>query len=145
MCSSDLGKLLLEVYEKTTEHALVEPTFVMDYPREVSPLARVHRDDPELTERFEFIVGGREIANAFSELNDPVDQRSRFEAQARLKQLGDDEANDVDEDYLRALEYGLPPCGGLGIGIDRVVMLVAGVPSIREVVLFPHLRPESAD
>ena len=139
------GKLLLEVYEKTTEHALVEPTFVMDYPREVSPLARVHRDDPELTERFEFIVGGREIANAFSELNDPVDQRERFEAQARLKQLGDDEASDVDDDYIRALEYGLPPCGGLGIGIDRVVMLIAGVASIREVVLFPHLRPESAD
>ncbi len=137
------GKLLLEVYEKTTEHAIVSPTFVMDYPREVSPLARVHRSDPELTERFELIVGGREIANAFSELNDPVEQRRRFEAQLRMKQVGDDLAQPIDEDYIRALEYGLPPCGGLGIGIDRVVMLIAGVTSIREVILFPHLRPEA--
>lgn len=138
------GKLLLEVYEKTTEHALWDPTFVMDYPREVSPLAREHRDDATLTERFELIIGGREVANAFSELNDPVDQRRRFEAQMRLKQLGDAEAQGMDEDYIRALEYGLPPCGGLGIGVDRIVMLIAGVTSIREVLLFPHLRPEAS-
>ncbi|MCZ7535350.1 MAG: lysine--tRNA ligase [Acidimicrobiia bacterium] len=136
------GKLVLEIYEKTTEHAVVEPTFVLDYPREVSPLARAHRDDPVLTERFELIVGGREIANAFSELNDPADQRSRFEEQARLASMGDVEAHGVDDDYLRALEYGLPPCGGMGMGIDRLAMLIAGVGSIREVVLFPHLRPE---
>ena len=138
------GKLLLEVYEKTTEHALWDPTFVMDYPREVSPLAREHRDDATLTERFELIIGGREVANAFSELNDPIDQRRRFEAQMRLKQLGDAEAQGMDEDYIRALEYGLPPCGGLGIGVDRIVMLIAGVTSIREVLLFPHLRPEAS-
>ncbi len=136
------GKLMLEIYEKTTEHKLVGPVFVLDYPREVSPLARVHRDDSTLTERFEAIIGGRELANAFSELNDPVDQRERFEAQAQLQADGDAEAHGVDEDYLRAIEYGLPPTGGLGIGIDRLVMLIAGVASIREVILFPQSRPE---
>jgi lysyl-tRNA synthetase class 2 len=136
------GKLVLEIYEKTTEAHIVEPTFVCDYPLEVSPLARRHRDDPLLTERFELLINGRELANAFTELNDPIDQAARFEEQARLKAAGDVEANDVDEDYVRALEYGLPPCGGMGMGIDRLAMLLAGVGSIREVLLFPHLRPE---
>ncbi len=136
------GKLILEIYEKTTEHALIDPTFVMGYPREVSPFARAHRDDDTLSERWELIVAGRELGNAFSELNDPIDQRHRFEDQARLKHLGDDEAQAMDEDYVRALEYGLPPTGGVGFGIDRLVMLLAGVTSIRDVVLFPHLRPE---
>jgi lysyl-tRNA synthetase class 2 len=137
------GKLMLELYEKTTESNIVGPTFVCDYPREVSPLAREHRDDPTLTERFELIVRGREVANAFSELNDPVDQMRRFEAQATMRQLGDVEANEVDHDYVRALEYGLPPTGGMGMGVDRLVMILAGVTSIREVILFPHLRPEA--
>jgi lysyl-tRNA synthetase class 2 len=136
------GKLVLEIYEKTTEHAIVGPTFVCDYPREVSPLARDHRSDPTMTERFELIVGGRELANAFSELNDPIEQLRRFEAQATLQQLGDVEAHGVDADYIRALEYSLPPTGGMGLGVDRLVMLLAGVGSIREVILFPHLRPE---
>jgi len=139
------GKLVLECYEKTVEPNLTGPIFVLDYPREVSPLARAHRDDPALVERFEAVVLGRELANAFSELNDPIDQRERFEAQARLAAAGDEEAHGVDADYVRALEYGLPPCGGLGIGVDRLVMLVAGVSSIREVILFPHLRPEVPD
>ena len=139
------GKLVLELYEKTVEPNLFGPVFVIDYPREVSPLARIHRADPALVERFEPVVLGRELGNAFSELNDPVDQRQRFEAQARLAAAGDEEAHGVDEDYLRALEYGLPPCGGLGIGVDRLVMLLAGVTTIREVLLFPHLRPEAGE
>jgi lysyl-tRNA synthetase, class II len=139
------GKLVLELYEKTVEPNLVGPVIVTDYPREVSPLARTHRDDDALVERFEVVALGRELGNAFSELNDPLDQLERFEAQAKLAAEGDDEAHGVDADYVRALEYGLPPCGGLGIGIDRLVMLIAGVPSIREVILFPHLRPETGE
>lgn len=137
------GKVVTEIYEKTVEPRLTGPVFVTDHPLEVSPLARVHRDDPALVERFEPVVLGRELGNAFSELNDPVDQRRRFEEQARLQAAGDDEAHGVDDDFLRALEYGMPPCGGLGIGVDRLVMLLAGVSSIREVILFPTLRPEA--
>jgi lysyl-tRNA synthetase class 2 len=136
------GKLVLEVYEKTTEPALWGPVFVCDYPQEVSPLARAHREVPGLVERFEAVVAGRELCNAFSELVDPVEQRARFEEQARQRAAGDAEAMLVDEDYLRALEYGLPPTGGLGVGIDRLAMLLADTPNIRDVVLFPTMRPE---
>lgn len=139
------GMLVNEIYEKTVEPNLVGPIIVYDYPREVSPLARTHRDDPDLVERFEVVVLRRELANAFSELTDPVDQRARLEAQAALRARGEEEAMDVDEDYLRALEYGLPPTGGLGVGVDRLVMLLAGVATIREVILFPHLRPEAEE
>ena len=133
------GKLVLELYEKTTEPNLWGPVFVTDYPKEVSPLARDHRELPATVERFEPIVAGREIGNAFSELTDPDEQRARFVAQAGA----DEEAMGVDDDYVRALEYGLPPTGGLGIGIDRVVMLLTGVTTIRDVILFPTLRPEA--
>jgi len=136
------GKLLLELYEKTVETDLWGPVFVTEFPAEVSPLSRRHRTDPDLAERFEAIVAGRELGNAFSELVDPDDQRARFEAQSLAGAGGDVEAMGVDEDYLRALERGLPPTGGLGIGIDRLVMILADVANIREVIAFPSLRPE---
>lgn len=137
------GKLLLEVFEKTVEHTLIQPTFITDHPVEVSPLARASDRDPELTDRFELFVGGRELANGFSELNDPEDQKARFLAQVEAKEGGDDEAMHYDADYIRALEYGMAPTGGLGIGIDRLVMLVTDSASIRDVLLFPYMRPES--
>jgi lysyl-tRNA synthetase class 2 len=136
------GKLLLEIYEKTTETELWGPVFVIDYPAEVSPLARRHRDGPGLVERYEPVVAGRELGNGFTELIDPDDQRARFTEQAAQHQAGDEEASLVDEDYLRALEYGLPPTSGFGLGIDRLLMLLGDVPNIREVIAFPTLRPE---
>ena len=137
------GKLITELFEKLVEHTLTEPTFVTMYPAETSPLARRNDENPELTDRFELIILGREYANAFSELVDPVDQRGRFEAQVAAKDAGDDEAMWIDEDYLRAQEYGMPPAGGMGLGIDRLVMLLTDSASIRDVLLFPHMRPES--
>ena len=136
------GKLLLEIFEKTVEDRLMQPTFITAYPTEVSPLSRKNDDDPFVTDRFEFFIGGRELANGFSELNDPEDQAERFQQQVREKESGDDEAMHYDADYIRALEYGLPPTAGEGIGIDRLVMLLTDSPSIRDVILFPHMRPE---
>ncbi len=137
------GKLLLEIFEKTVEHTLIQPTFIIQHPVEVSPLARENDTDKGITDRFELFVGGKEIANGFSELNDPEDQAARFQAQVDAKDAGDDEAMHFDADYIRALEVGLPPTGGLGIGIDRLVMLLTGSSSIRDVLLFPYMRPEA--
>ncbi|PCJ65238.1 MAG: lysine--tRNA ligase [Bacteroidetes bacterium] len=136
------GKLIDEIFGEKVEHLLIQPTFIMDYPISMSPLTKKHRDNPELTERFELIVNGKEIANCYSELNDPIDQRERFEEQVKLMERGDDEAMFIDEDFLTALEYGMPPTAGIGIGIDRLVMLLTNNVSIQEVLFFPQMRPE---
>ncbi len=136
------GKLLTKIFDLAVEPELIQPTFITHYPVEVSPLSRRNEKDPALVDRFELFIAGREMANAFSELNDPRDQRQRFQAQLEAKDAGDEEAHEMDDDYLRALEYGMPPAAGEGIGIDRVVMLFTDSPSIRDVILFPHLRPE---
>ncbi|NHF61442.1 lysine--tRNA ligase [Flavobacteriaceae bacterium TP-CH-4] len=137
-----VGKLIDEIFGEKCEHHYIQPTFIIDYPKEMSPLTKEHRSNPALTERFELIVNGKEIANAYSELNDPIDQRERFEEQLRLSEKGDDEAMFIDQDFLRALEYGMPPTSGIGIGIDRLVMLLTNNSSIQEVLFFPQMRPE---
>jgi len=138
-----VGKELNDLFEEHVQPKLREPTFVTDYPIEISPLARPRDDDPRFVERFELVILGREYANAFTELTDPIDQRQRFEAQAAQRAAGDVEAHPMDEDFLRAVEYGLPPCGGLGVGIDRLIMLLTNQPSIRDVILFPVMKAES--
>jgi len=137
-----LGKIQIEIFEKTVEQRLRQPTFITGYPTEVSPLARRNDEDPFITDRFELFIGGREMANGFSELNDPEDQAARFREQVAMKEGGDNEAMHFDADYITALEYGMPPTAGVGIGVDRLVMLLTDSPSIRDVLLFPHLRPQ---
>jgi lysyl-tRNA synthetase class 2 len=143
--SYGLGKVQIEIFEKTVESRLMAPTFITAYPTEVSPLARMNDDDPFVADRFEFFIGGREIANGFSELNDPEDQAERFRKQVEDKEAGDVEAMHFDEDYITALEYGMPPTAGEGIGIDRLVMFLTDSPTIRDVILFPHMRPQGKD
>jgi lysyl-tRNA synthetase class 2 len=142
MPGSGAGKITAAIFEALCEEHLVQPVFVYDFPTEVSPLSKQRKDDPDTVERFELYIGGFEVANAFSELNDPVEQRRRFEQQLRERTGGDEEAHGMDEDYIRALEYGLPPTGGEGIGIDRLVMVLTNSPSIRDVILFPLMRPD---
>ncbi|NVK86838.1 MAG: lysine--tRNA ligase, partial [Gammaproteobacteria bacterium] len=137
------GKYITEIFEETAEHLLIQPTFITEYPWEVSPLARRNDENAFVTDRFEFFVGGRELANGFSELNDAEDQAARFRKQVEEKESGDDEAMHYDDDYIRALEFGLPPTAGEGIGIDRLVMLFTDSPTIKDVILFPHMRPQS--
>jgi len=139
------GKLIDEIFSETSEATFIQPTFIIDYPVEMSPLTKKHRSKPGLVERFELMINGKEIANAYSELNDPIDQRERFEEQVRLMERGDDEAMFIDHDFLRALEYGMPPTSGIGIGIDRLCMLMTNQPSIQDVLLFPQMRPERND
>jgi lysyl-tRNA synthetase class 2 len=137
------GKLIDEIFGEKCESSFIQPTFITDYPVEMSPLCKRHRDNPELTERFELMVNGKELANAYTELNDPIDQRLRFEEQMELAAIGDDEAMLIDQDFLRAIEYGMPPTSGMGIGIDRLVMIMTNQPSIQEVLFFPQMRPEA--
>jgi lysyl-tRNA synthetase class 2 len=140
--SAPYGHALIQVFEEVAETQLIQPTFMTDYPIEVSPLARKNEQNPALVDRFELYIAGRELANAFSELNDPADQRQRFLTQMEARNAGDDTANPIDDDYVRALEYGMPPAAGEGIGIDRLVMFFTNSPSIRDVILFPLLRPQ---